>query len=184
MIKALRLGRRLENAVRGAPDPLFRSVDPDQTLSFVVVGCQVFVCDGPIFTVAVEASPAEVVVRESERDSTVVVRASTDNARARPGEFRRSRSAGVGFLVAPAKSVWSAEPCSAARQPQPAVLDLVGPNVLQIVIGRVKRGTGLEQSDLRSGITKNLGRHAAGRARADDDNIVDFSAADDLRHHL
>src|SRR5262249_22280946 len=83
--------RRLENAIRGAGNAFFGSMDPDERLGLVVIRRHVGVANGPIDTETIARIGREVVLRESQRGPPVMVRSATKEAAEKPADLAAGR---------------------------------------------------------------------------------------------
>ena len=90
--------RRHEDTVRRAGNIFLRTVDADIRLNLVVVRRDVFVAERPVVAHAVYRANFEIHVSEAQSDSSPVVGAPANDARAEPAKFR-TRSRGVGLTV-------------------------------------------------------------------------------------
>ena len=177
---AARLRRRLEDAVRIVGQPFIRSEEADVSVDAVVVGLEVVVGDRPVVAEAVEALASEIVRPEAERNAAPVIGAAAEHARAEPVESIAGRRRVWLTFERPAApaGVELAELALGNRQASPR--RLVRPRHHLRVAARVEHHAGFEHQDVRAGFGQHLRGHAAARARANDDNVVNGAIADDL----
>ena len=177
---APRPGRRQEDAVGIVRQSLLAAEDADERVDPVVERLHVFVGDRPVVAETIEALPPEVVGAEAQRDPPPVIRAPAEHAGSEPVELA-ARAVGVGLAFE--------RPPAERRVELPELLLLGrGPAARRIIRRlehvRLARGIphrpGLEHDDVGPGFGEHLGGHPAAGAGANDADIVERAAADDL----
>ena len=177
---AARLGRRQEHAVGIVRQSLLAAEDADERVDPVVERLHVLVGDRPVVAETIEALPAEVVGTEPERDPPPVIRAPAEHARPEPVELA-ARAVGVGlaFERPPAeRRVELPELLLLGRRP--AARRIVRPLEHVRLARGIPHRPGLEHDDVGPRFGEHLGGHPAAGAGADDADIVERAAADDL----
>ena len=163
---------------------LLAAEDADERVDPVVVRLHVLVGDRPVVAETIEALPAEVVGAEPQRDPSPVIRAAAEHARSEPVELAaRAVRVGLAFERPPAeRRVELAELLLLGRRPAPR--RVVRPLEHVRLARRVPHRPGLEHDDVGARFGEHLGGHPAAGAGADDADVVERAAADDLHGEI
>ena len=181
---AARLGRRQEDTVGIVRQPLLAAENADERVDPVVERLHVLVGDRPVVAETIKALPAEVIGAEPERDPSPVIRAPAEHAGPEPVELA-ARAVGIGlaFERPPAeRRVELPELLLLGRRP--AARRIVRPLEHVRLARGIPHRPGLEHDDVGPSFGEHLGGHPAAGAGADDADIVERAAADDLHGEI
>src|SRR5258708_33591797 len=162
--------------------------DADELLGLVVVRRDVFVGNRPIGAEPVESVGMKIIIGEAEGKAAVVLRASAYDARSEPFEFRTGCD-GVRLAVelpaAGGRREIAETPAAAAEVAlrglaDAAVVHLVRPHVLFEILRGIDHRTGFEECDGDAEVGEDLGDGSAPGAGADNDDVVNRTALEDL----
>ena len=187
-----RFRRRQQNSGRGIRrvfQTFVAAEHADQPLYFVVIGCEIFVIKRPVNTQSVAAARLEIILAHAERKTSPVIRAATQHARTPPHEILPRadiRGAGLHPRVGAGPFCYVRltrhAPTAANRRIKKSKRFIRRGRTAQRCVmiraehrcfgNRIVAPTRFEHQHLHAGRREHIGGLPAGRARADDDNII------------
>ena len=185
-VSAARGWRRHEDTVGRAGNIFLGAVDADVGFHPVVIRRDVLIAERPVVAHAVHRAHFEIHRSKAQSNPSPVIGASPNDARAKPSEFG-SRSRGIRLavnfpetvrrqkFVVQLMPVLASDAHSAMRQ-------VVGPQVLFVILFRIQRRTSFQHDDAQPAFRQHLRCSAATGTGSNDADVVLLGRSNYLRH--